>query len=296
MIFEELRKTLINYYERNNLPIPNNVTEYIRNYPKGYSRQVLLSKYGLKTSDIVHLINPQYSKANAITTLHECLERLNYQLVDTLPDNYSSKDRINIKCNLCGFINNTTLDSLRGSIKGCIKCTSGNLSWKNRKEELQEILLNTFNAILVSGIPDNQTGYIDIKHLECNTVYTSQLVGIVSPTTKLRGTCPQCRSSDRRVIYDGVTFGSQFELECFKVLAHLNPEVHVLYSKYIDTDRRWVCDFKINDTWIEVSNFKTDYKGYYANLQEKQDIVERNGFNFFFFNSVKELQDFSELL
>lgn len=295
-MLEKLKETLINYYHTNNLDIPKSVPEYIKNYPKGYSRQAVLKNHGLKTSEVVELINPSYHKSIAAETLSQQLEKLNYSLEGTLPDKYVAKDRINVKCNSCGFINNTTLDSLRGSTKGCIKCTSKNLAWNRRKSELEQLLLDDFEAELVSNIPENQTGYIDIKHIPCGTIYTSQLVGIVSPNTKLRGTCPQCRSSDRRVVYNNITFGSQFELDCYKILEHLNPELHVLYSKYIPTNRRWVCDFKINDTWIEVSNFKTDYKGYYANLQEKQNIVESNGFNFFFFNSLKDLEDFVELL
>lgn len=292
-MIDELKKILLEYYGDN---IPKTVPEYIANYPIGYSRQSVLKNYGLKTSEIVSLINPKYSKAVAKTTLMENLSRLNYTLEEILPDTYLAKDRIKVKCNKCSYINETTLDSLRGSRRGCVKCTSGNLPWNKRREDLEGILLEEFEGELVSDIPNNQTGYIDIKHIPCNTIYTSQLLGIISPNTKLRGTCPNCRSSDRRVVYSSITFGSQFELECYKLLEHLNPEVHIAYSKYLSTTRRWVCDFKINDTWIEVSNFKTDYKGYFANLKEKQNIVEQSGFNFFFFNSLKDLQEFVSLL
>lgn len=296
LMLEELRNTLLNYYIDNSLKIPENVSEYIANYPTGFSRQAVQKKYGLKTSDIVALINSQYKKADARQALDSALIRLDYSLTTTLSTTYTSKDRLDVKCNKCGYINNTTLDSLRGSSKGCVKCTSGNLSWNKRENELKALLLDKFNAELISNIPENQTGYIDIKHISCGTVYRSQLVGIVSPTTKLRGTCPTCRDTDRRVVYKNITFGSQFEADCFDVLEHLNPEVHVPYSKYINTIRKWVCDFKIKDTWIEVSSFKTDYKGYFSNLEDKQNALEMAGFNFFFFNSVKELKEFSELL
>ena len=295
-MLEELQRILLDYYTSNNLKVPNNVSEYMSNHPVGYSRQAVHKKYGLKTSDIVSLINVDYKKSDSKEALELALNRLNYSLVGPLPITYRSKDRIDITCNKCGYINNTTLDSLRGSTKGCVKCTSGNLPWNKRELELKTLLLDEFNAELVSNIPSNQTGYVDIRHLNCGTIYKSQLVGIVNPTTKLRGTCPSCRDTDRRVIHKNITFGSQFEADCFDVLEFLAPEVHVPYSKYINTTRRWVCDFKIRDTWIEVSSFKTDYKGYFSNLEDKESVVESAGFNFFFFDSVKELKEFAELL
>lgn len=296
LMLKELRNVLIDYYNSNNLNIPKNVSEYISNYPAGFSRQAVQKKYGLKTSEIVALINNQYTKADARKALESAISRLDYSLTCAIPNTYTSKDRLDVICNKCGYINNTTLDSLRGSSKGCVKCTSGNLSWNKRKEELEALLLDEFNAELISSIPENQTGYIEIKHLNCGTVYRSQLVGIVSPNTKLRGTCPTCRDTDRRVVHKSITFGSQFEANCFDILEHFNPEMHVPYSKYINTARKWVCDFKIKDTWIEVSSFKTDYKGYFANLEDKQIAVENAGFSFFFFNSIKELKEFAELL
>lgn len=296
MELEEIKSHLLNYYLDNNLDVPNSVTEYLNNYPPGYSRQVLAKRFGLKTSDIVSLINSEYIKADPIKTLNDACNRLNYELVNDLSKSYKSKDRIDVRCKNCGYINNTTLDSLRGSTKGCVKCSSGNLAWNKREEELKLLLLEEFDAVLESEIPSNQTGYITVRHLECNRTYTSQLVGIVSPNTKLRGTCPNCRNSDRRVTYNNITFGSQFELDCYLILEKHNPELHVPYSKYLTTDRRWNCDFKIKNFWIEVSNFKTDYKGYFTNLEEKQNLVENSDYHFFFFNSLKDLSDFSELL
>lgn len=74
------------------------------------------------------------------------------------------------------------------------------------------------------------------------------------------------------------------------------PEVHVLYSDYFPTLRRWVCDFKIEDYWIEVSNFKQDFKNYFSNIEEKRDVVESNGGTFFFVTSLKELQELVSLM
>jgi len=294
--YTELLTTIRNHYINKGLALPKNVSEYINNYPKGFSRQVLKSKYGLTCAELLSKLSDDYILKDPIAALLTCCTRLNYTLLTELDASYRSKSRIDVKCNSCGYINNTTLDSLRLSTKGCVKCTSGNLSWSMREQELKDILLENLGSELVSDIPSNQTGYITIKHLECGTEYTSQLLGIVSPNTRLRGTCPNCRSSDRRVTNEhGITFGSQFELDSYNILKHLKPEVHIEYKKYFNTDRRWVCDFKIGLNWIEVSNFKQDFKGYFTNIVEKERLVESNGHNFFFIRSLKELEEFASI-
>lgn len=291
----QLFTTVKNYYISKGKSLPKNVTEYMADHPPKLGRTAIKVNYSLTCAELLSNINDEYVLRDPIDTLFECCKKLNYTLVTELTDEYRAKDKIDVKCNLCGFINTTTLDSLRGSIKGCIKCTSGNLSWDRRSEELKILLLDKFNAELVSDIPSNQTGYVTVRHLDCGTEYTSQLVGIVSPSTKLRGTCPNCRTSDRRVTNNGITFGSQFELDCYNILKHLNPEIHVEYSKYFATSRKWVCDFKIGNSWIEVSNFKQDFKNYFANIIDKETLVESNGHNFFFIRSIKELEEFASI-
>ena len=277
--------------------VPTNVASYLKNYPKGLSRQVLDYKYGVKCSEFVNLLNPKYRKADAYETLLESCSRLDLELVDTTltKDTFKSKNRVDVRCIKCGYVNNTTSDSLRGTVLGCRACKSGNLAWKDRVPELIEILAEYFDAELISEVPHNQTGYITLKHIPCGTEYTTQLLGIVSPNTPNRGTCPNCRDTDRRVTRDGITFGSEFEYSCYLKLKHLNPETHVLYSKYIDTDRGWVCDFKIGTHWIEVSNFKKDFKNYFANIEDKEDAINNAGYTFLFLRSLKEVDEYLEI-
>lgn len=294
--YTELLTTVKTHYINKGLALPKSVSEYTNNFPKGFSRQVLKTRYSLTCAELLNKLNEEYVLKDPVVALLECCTRLNYTLLTELDDTYRSKSRVEVKCNQCGYVNNTTLDSLRGSTKGCVKCTSGNLAWHMREQELRDLLLDTFDAELVSSIPTNQTGYITIRHIDCGTEYTTQLLGIVSPNTKLRGTCPNCRSSDRRVTNkQGITFGSQFELDSYNILKHLQPEVHVEYKKYFSTNRRWVCDFKIGINWIEVSNFKQDFKGYFNNISEKERLVESNGHNFFFIRSLKELEEFASI-
>lgn len=285
------------FYKDNNLPIPNSVVEYIKVFPKGMSRQALQKAYDIKCSEFVKLLNPTYEKPKdaASRALIEC-KRLGYTILSDISILTNNRDSINLQCNLCGNTHTTTITSLSGSVLGCPKCKSGNLPWNKRSEELDILLLDKFECSRVSSIPESQNGLITIKHIICGTEYTTQLVGLTHPTSPKRGTCPNCRPSDRRVVYEGITFGSQFELECYQILKPFNPEVHVEYSKFISTKRKWVCDFKVRNYWIEVSNFKQDFKGYFKNIEEKQEAIEASGFYFFFITSLQELKEFVSLI
>lgn len=298
-ILENIRNTAISYYKGNGLPIPKSVVEYTRNYPPGLSRQVLSSKYNTKCSVFVKLLDPAYVKPLSASerAVLEC-SRLNATILTDLNQLSTKNDKLVVRFNECGHTHETTVTSLSGTKLGCRLCKSGNLNWKFREEELKSILRDSFNAELLSEIPDNQTGYVEIKHLDCGSVYTTQLLGIVSPNSKLRGTCPNCRSTDRRVVVDGETFGSHFEADCYKILKKYvdDVEMHIPYSKYFSTTRRWVCDFKIGNYWIEVSNFKQDFKNYFSNIEDKQALVESNGHFFFFVRTLKELEELATLL
>lgn len=294
---DSLVETTILFYLDNDLDIPTSVVEYIKRFPPGLSRQVLKSKYNISCSDFVKLLNPNYIKPlSAKDRLIEESKRLNFTILSDTSLLSNNRDSVTIKYNECGHTHTTTISSIYGTKLGCRLCKSGNLAWKDRKEELVSIVNDTFDAELVSDIPDNQTGYVTLKHRICGSEYTTQLLGIVSPNSKLRGTCPNCRPTDRRVVLDTITFGSQFEADCFSILRKLNPELHVPYSKYFNTTRRWNCDFKIGNYWIEVSNFKTDYKNYFSNIADKQELVESNGQYFFFITSTKELEEIVSLM
>lgn len=284
------------YYKSNNYQIPNKVSEYIENYPKGFSRQVLKTKYNITTSQIVALLNSEYVKPLSVQdrVLVEA-ERLNYTIISDISLLTNNKEKVTLQCRDCNNVHTTSVSSLHGTILGCPKCKSGNLPWYKRKEELEQIISDRLESELISDIPNNQTGYITMRHI-CGTEYTTQLLGIVSPNSTLRATCPNCRPTDRRVVVDNITFGSEFESKCYLILKHKNPELHVPYSLYLPTIRRWVCDFKIDNYWIEVSNFKQDYKDYFANIEEKRNVVENNGYTFLFVRSLKELEELVSLM
>lgn len=290
-------QTALTFYRSNNLPIPTCVTEYIGKYPPGLSRQVLSSKYGTKCSDFVKLLNPEYIPPMSAKLRAETeAARLGYTIVSDTSVLRHNRQQVDLKCNSCGYIHTTTITSLAGTLLGCPRCKSGNLPWHRRQDELAKICQDRLEATIVSDIPSNQSGYITLRHI-CGSEYTTQLLGVVSPNSLLRATCPNCRPTDRRVVEDGITFGSRFEADCYLRLKPLNPELHVKYSDHFNTTRRWVCDFKIGNYWIEVSNFKVDYKDYFANIEEKCTLVEQSSnAQFFFVTSLKELDELISLM
>lgn len=286
-----------NYYLDNNKSLPKNVVEYIADYPKGWSRQVLKSKLGMQCSELIKLLDPKYEKPkSAVERATIEAARLRYEILSDISLLKTNRDSVTLKCLDCSNIHETTVTSLHGSSLGCPLCKSGNLPWHKRKQELESLVLDRLDAALASSIPMSNTGSIILKHNICGTEYSTALTGITHPQSKLRATCPNCRPSDRRVVYNGVTFGSQFELDCFLIIEDKHPKLHVKYSDYFNTHRRWVCDFKIGSVWIEVSNFKTDYKGYFSNIEDKRALVESSNEVFLFVQSVEELQDIISLI
>lgn len=294
--FESFLNNVTNYYKTNNIKVPSTAVEYLANFPPGCSRQVIKSRFNLTTAEFVKLLTPEYTKPlGAKDRAIVEADRLGYDIVSDLSLLATSRDKVDLVCKQCGNPHTTTITSLQGSKLGCGICKSGNLPWHKRLEELSKLTLDRLDAIVVSEVPSNQQGYVTLRHI-CGNEYTTQLLGVVSPNSKLRGTCPNCRTTDTRVVVDGITFGSTFESECYLLLKHLSPEIHVEYAKYIPTDRKWVCDFKIGSYWIEVSNFKLDFKGYFNNIKEKENAVEAAGFNFFFVTSLKELEELVSLM
>ena len=288
-----LTDTTIEYFDSKGLELPSTVTEYMQDFAPGCSRQMIKQYTGLTCGGFLTHIGSKYEPTRpAIESLDYYCNKFDLTALNINRNSFRAKNRIVVKCNQCGYENNTTLDSLRGTIKGCRKCKSGNLAWENRREELTKIILDRLDGTLEGGIPPRQSGFITIRCNKCYTEYKAQIIGVVHPNSDLRATCPNCRETDRRIVVDGVTFGSKFEYECYQLLEHLEPELHIKYKDHFDTTRRWLCDFKIGNQWVEVSNFKTDYKNYFENIENKRNLVENNGGVFFFLRSIPEVESF----
>lgn len=281
---------------------PKNVVEYMKGYPRGLSKTMLKTYYGVTTAQFVKLLNPEYENfldKDAFAELTEVCLGLNLKPIlpaGVSPSSYKKKThRILTECLFCGYTNETTWDSLRQCSKGCRSCGSGNASWSSRKEELELIIRDRLDGVLISSIPANQYLPVSIRCNHCSSEYSTLLVGVVSPQTKLRATCPNCRPTDRRVVYEGVTYHSQFEFEVYQILKQLpGLRTSVYYKDEVETTRMWVCDFVFEDFLIEASNFKQDYKNYFQNIEDKRSAVVSSGKKFVFITSIKEAISFVE--
>jgi Zn finger protein HypA/HybF involved in hydrogenase expression len=277
--------------------IPTTVKEYESNFPKGMGRTAIKSNLDITISQFLKLLNPKYVKTNERINFNVLLglaNKLDFNLVDYTLDN-SINTTVTLECKHCGKIQRKSYKSLANCVKGCVYCKAKNVQLKFNKDRINSSL-ERVGASLVSDIPDSQTGIITLKCNKCLTEYSTQLVGLVSPNSLKRGTCPNCRNSDYRVVYNNITFGSNFELECYKLICKYNIahlELQVPYKEFGNTDRRWVCDFLLDSTIIEVSTFKSDYKGYKTNLSEKRQFIEHSTtYDFEFFDSLKELESY----
>lgn len=292
---EEALKIARNYYKDD---IPKSVTEYQANYPKGLSRNVIKSKLDMTVTQFLKELNPEHIKSNeGVTTekIQHFSTVLGFKLLNWEGTN-SNNIKVTLECIYCGRIQTKSYKSLANCVKGCIYCQAKNVPLKHNNDRISKAL-ERVDAQLISSLPDNQLGEIILKCNSCKTCYSTQLVGLVSPNSTNRATCPNCRTTDYRVTYEGITFGSEFEKNCYIKILEFNIAdilLQVKYSNLGDTKRRWTCDFLLDNCIVlEVSTFKSDYKNYKTNLEEKRRFIEMNTpYEFKFCSSIKDLEEF----
>lgn len=290
MKLNELIDFTKDYYKGN---LPKTVSEYTTSYPKGLSRQVLKSRYNITAGQFLKMIGSEYKEPNKAHDLIKSQMKL--KNLSTLEDlnTKTTKCKVKFTCNTCTNTFSTTYESLKLSKYGCPEC-AGNKQLYLRPKFVEECA-DKVNALVIH-IPSNNHQKICLQCKSCLEKYSVTLSKLTNPQTDLEGTCPNCRDSDKRVVYKGITFGSQFERECFKLLEHLKPGLQVRYNTHFNTNRKWVCDFVIDNYWVEVSNFKVDYKDYFKNIEDKKDLVESNGKKFVLLTSLKEVSDFIDMI
>ncbi|ASV43446.1 hypothetical protein [Vibrio phage JSF12] len=289
----KLEEAILQAKEHYKTELPKTVSEYTKTYPKGLSRQVLKSRFGLTAGEFLTLLGAEYSQPNrAEDLLKQELELKNLTALESLADK-TTKSRVSIRCNTCSNEFSTCYDSLRLSKYGCPQC-AGNKPLYLRRDFVQGCADRVNAEVLY--VPTNNSQKVLLRCCDCKGEYSITLSKLTNPQTDLEGTCPDCRSTDRRVLYKGITFGSGFELDCYKILEHFSPALHVKYKDHFTTNRRWVCDFVIGDYWVEVSNFKSNYKGYFENIDLKRSLVESNGKTFVFLTSLEEVRNFVNMI
>lgn len=300
MEYKDFCKYLITDYYKNR-EVPSNVTAYTKDYPKGYSRTMLKAKFGVTVGRLLEDINPDYIISNCVNDscykLANKCKKLNIQVH---PDSSFSgiTHRLKFICNTCSHVWETSASSIYLSTYGCPKC-AGNL--KISDSSLIRILAGVASdneCELLSADKDSISLATDSKVLlrciNCESKFTR---GIRQLYYRLSCICPTCYPSKAyNMSYNGVTFSSKFELECYKILekTFVDIEIHKKYKDIVDTTRKFTMDFLVNkNIIIEVSSYnKTSeyFKEHSDGITEKQNLVLNSNYKFFIIRSLPELE------
>lgn len=288
----KLEEVIIKCKEFYGNDLPKTVSEYIANYPKGLSRQVLKKRYNLTTGEFLQVLGSSYIPLEPTKDkfLKKCI--VVGLTPRGVPRTMTKTTKVIVECQTCRDTFETYWDTLSQAEKGCRSC-AGNKQLYLREGFLTE-KAEKVNSKVVT-LPKNNKDYMKLQCNVCDTIYSVQASKLTNPQTDKQATCPNCRDSDTRVVYEEITFGSQFERECYKLLKHLTPELQVLYKETFTTDRLWTCDFVIDDYWIEVSSYTKNSQGYgsySSNIALKEDLVNSNGKHFIYLTSLREVNDF----
>ena len=291
---EEILESVRSYYKDQKLEIPRTIKEYNKNFKPGFGRTRLKELYGVTGKEFMALLNKDPSLYKTITYYTELFtEKLNIT-VTKVNSKYSDLKsyRLTFVCNDCSFEQEASISSLCQRTYGCTRCKSGNAKIKDNPELLLRRLANN-NLSLVSSLPNNQLDKLKVICNNCYSTFEVLPVKIMHPQTDNTGTCPNCRTTDRRVVYDNKIFGSQLERNIYKELIKYfdNIECQKPYKHINKCSRNWSCDFYINNTIIEVSNFKADFKNYYGNLAEKLQWAKNSNVNFIHISKISEVKE-----
>lgn len=146
------------------------------------------------------------------------------------------------------------------------------------------------NYILLS----RENKHINIKHIVCGTEFRRSISGI-----KYRETaeicCPTCDSS----ILFGKQVGeyaSMIEKELTEYMMEISPvniQTQVLYSKFMNTDRKFRADIYVPEfnTIIEITSYKNSLGKYEDRMKEKRDLAESTGVKFYKATCKQQIED-----
>ena len=272
--------------------IPKTVSEYMTNFPEGLGRTSIKKNFNLTGGQFLKLLGSSYTPLETTESkfLAKCLV-LGIQPKESTK-NLRKNTKVTVTCNKCYDTFTTYWDSISQCRLGCRNC-AGNKSLLLRKDFLEQ-KASKVNSIVIS-LPVNNKGSMKLQCNSCNSIYSVRASALTNPQSDKQATCPNCRTSDTRVVFEEITFGSQFERECYKLLKHLKPEVQQVYKHTFITDRLWTCDFVIEHCWIEVSSYTKNSQGYstyLSNTKDKENLVVTSNKRFFYLTSLREVQDF----
>lgn len=293
-IDEQTIEFLKNYYILNNKPIPTTVKQYEQDFPKGYGRTTIKTKFSLSCKQLLAILNNDKSLNKDVDYwLSLILSKFDIDVINLEQASQIRKSVITYACKQCSFVQQASIESLNLRKTSCTACQSGNAKIKDNPSKLLKSLTR-LNVRLLDKLPENQLDKILVACNNCNTEFYVLPTKAMHPQTDNTGTCPNCRTSDRRVVYDNHIFGSQIERDVFIELSKYVTNIHrqVKYSSIAACTRKWIMDMYIGNTIIEVSNFSKEphNQTYYSNLEYKKQWAISNGFNFIHISKVSEVK------
>ena len=288
--------------------LPSTVAEYTSNYPIGYSRTALKKNYNLTVSQLLEIINIKYKNIytlkSSIENLYAICSKLHIKLVTDI-STYKTirKTQLEFICEKCNEKYYTTYDSLKLCTYGCANCAGNKPHTINN---MWEILAEKYKEYTILEFPNkvnrnSMTGAIIKLRHSCGTEITRNLAHIWY--REAHKMCHNCWPSKvYNVEFEGNTFNSKFEVECYKLLQATNNEIklHVKYKDlHNECTKHWRCDFIVNNYIIEVTSYSPNsehekFISHANNLIEKELFVKKflTNYKFIVIRSLPELDKF----
>lgn len=287
---------------------PSSVKEYMSNYPAGYSKTSLKKNYNLTVSQLLEIINIRYKNSytlkSSVENLYTICSKLHIKLITDIT-NYKSIRKIQLEfiCERCNEKYSTTYDSLKLCTYGCAKC-AGNKP--HIASNMVEILTLKYKDYTILEFPDKVSrssmvgSIIKLRH-NCGTEISRNLAHVWY--REAHKMCHHCWPSNvYNVEFEGNTFNSKFEVDCYKLLQSTNNsiKIHVRYKElHNECTKYWKCDFIVNNYIIEVTSYNqnSEYEKFIShanNLKEKELFVKKflTNYKFIVIRSLPELDKF----
>ena len=278
-----------NYYK--DTKIPTSIAEYINNYPKGYSRTMLRSKYGLTVVQLLEMLNVREPKISLVDRISNSANRFkNITLIKTHGTTVKTCT-ITIKCNNCNYEDTCSLVSYELRKYGC---RNNNVPIDKTFKLLDR--LDELNLYLDQDLVNIRIkSKIKVACCFCDISYYAIVSKLLHPGSDNEYKCPNCTEKHSKIIQDNIKFDSQFERDCYKLLISKYPHLlcKVKYKQLGICDKNWVADFVLNNIIIEVTNFKRDNiknSKYFNNLDQKIEWCRISGIKIIVIEKLSEIE------
>lgn len=288
MLNKEIKDIFYSHY-KNTTP-PTTVEEYIANYPKGYGRTAIKAKFNITVKELLAELGYVSKKLTISERLSLVVEKFKTIEIMSYTGSTIKKCIVKYRCTKCDFIDEVTLPGLELRKHSCPNCEANSaalIKTNKLRDRLSELNLST------DSTEYSIKSRITVTCNNCYLSYKALVVKLLHPGSENEYKCPNC-SENTVKIYEGIKFDSYFEIEIYKELNKKFTEIaiKVKYSDLAKCEKRWIADFLINNTIIEVTNFKRNNpknNKYFDNLTKKQEWCLANGIRFIIIENKKDI-------